>query len=284
MSETPLFIPAIEAHALPARRIDQTFEIRVMQPLLRRGETTRFPVLYLTDANAHFGMTSAIAQQLQLAGEVGRFILVGIGYPGDHALVGELLRRRDLIPARRRKLSEVTLARRVAGVLQPAQEKVGEADNFIAFIREQLIPFVNERFSTAPEARGYAGHSLGGGLGAHALLAHPDLFDRCILASPSLTFDGDEYLLDEAREFAAASRLRARVFIGVGEEEENSTVASIAKARFVSSARRLAEILRSSAGGSTDLYLRIYAGETHSSVWPFAFTHGLRRLFPPEQH
>ncbi len=281
----PVVVPALETHLIDSGRVDQQYRIEVMQPLRRRDEAQRFATLYLTDANAHFGMASGIVRQLQLAGEIDRFILVGIGYPGDNPLAGELLRRRDYIPPGRGRLSVASVARLIDGVIRPPVETVGRADDFLAFVGEELIPFIDDRYPTIAGERGYAGHSLGGGLGVHAMLTRPALFGRYIIASPSLSFDGDDYLLAEAAaRIAAGADLGARLFLGVGAEEELAEADAIAKARMVSSACRLAAMLREADLPDLDLSLAIHPGETHASVWPVTLTHGLRRLFPPAKN
>src|SRR5688572_22125261 len=92
---TRFHLPAVDARNLGR------FAIKVMMPILEKGGRERFPVVYMTDANTNFESTRAISLALQRAGHVARFILVGIGYPGDNPLVGELLRYRDLTSPRR---------------------------------------------------------------------------------------------------------------------------------------------------------------------------------------
>jgi predicted alpha/beta superfamily hydrolase len=123
---------------------------------------------------------------------------------------------------------------------------------------------------------------MGGGLGLHALFSRSDLFRRYLLVSPSISFEGEDYGIDEATDFIASREtLDARVFMAVGELEELDPEPSVAKARFVSSVSRLAAVLRRAQLPGLDLHVRIFPGETHASVWPVAFTHGVQFLYGP---
>jgi predicted alpha/beta superfamily hydrolase len=121
---------------------------------------------------------------------------------------------------------------------------------------------------------------MGGGLGLHALFSQPSLFTRYLLASPSICYGDNEYGIDEAREFIASGRHHdARVFLAAGELEELDADEAVAKPRFVSSVCRLAALLHNARVPGLDLSYRIFPGETHASIWPVAYTHGVQALY-----
>lgn len=271
-----LYIPSVDTHLLGQ------FQIQVMQPMMRRRHAERFPVLYLTDANSSFDFARAICHSLQYAGEVRRHILVGIGYPGESPFVGSLLRCRDLTSQRRPEIPDLPRTSRIERVAEipEGEARWGGADAFLAFIRGHLVPFIDERYPTLRGDCGYAGHSLGGGLGLHALFSQSDLFNRYLLCSASITYDGDDYGLHEAEEFIASGRaVDAQLDISVGGEEEFHSLPACSKPRFVSSFYRMVTRLRKISG--LRLSWEVLPGETHASVWPVAFTHGLRRVYEP---
>ncbi|GEM_PF-6300221 len=77
----------------------------------------------------------------------------------------------------------------------------GNANKFLEFIEQELIPFAEKEFNTS-EYRIFYGHSAGGGFGVYALLEKPELFDAYILATPNLWWD--DYSLVKAFQKRAA--------------------------------------------------------------------------------
>ena len=95
--EMPFHIPDVVTHQITSTNVDQTFAVHVWQPVTKKDGSEKFPVLYITDANGGIGMAELI-HWLHLGGDAPRFIIVGIGYPVDHAVGGLNLRNRDLTP------------------------------------------------------------------------------------------------------------------------------------------------------------------------------------------
>ncbi len=136
-----------------------------------------YPVVYLLDGNAHFHHTTGVAQFLAAQGRMPDVIVVAI--PNTD-------RARDLTP---RMWTDTTSAFPTAG----------GADDFLRFLREELIPHIDGAYRTAPY-RILIGHSFGGLFTTYALLTQPDLFQAHIAISPSLWWD-DEALIRSAEEF-----------------------------------------------------------------------------------
>jgi len=275
-------VPGVEVHTIRSKYVDQTYQVQVMQPVQRAGERERFPTLYVSDANLSFDFAKSISLSLQVSGQVRPFMLIGIGYPGDNPFVGQILRYRDFTSHYRAQTSVAPHAPTFAGVpeIESGKKRWGGAADFLAFVRHELIPFIDDRYPSAPNDRAYAGHSLGGGLGLHTLFSQSDLFSRYILTSPSIAYDNDDYGIREAQEFIASGRpLNAQVLLGVGELEELDPVAGVAKPRFVSSCCRLAALLNQARIPGLELTCRVYSGETHASVWPVAFSRAVRSLY-----
>ncbi len=279
-------IPDVETHLIASRNVEQTYEVRVMQPLMRTGERTRFPVLYITDGNMSFEVAKGISHSLQGPGQVRRYILVGIGYPGRNPHAGDIFRGRDYTSKRRAEIPGRTVSSPIEGVagIAAGKKRWQGADEFLAFVRDELSVLIDTKYPTVPGDRAYFGHSLGGGLGLHALFSQSDLFNRYVCSSPSISYDGDDYGIREAQDFiASGKRLDAKVYMSVGEEEELDPNPAISKPHFVSSVFRLASLLRGAQIPGLDLKVRSYDGETHASVWPIAFTHGVQFIFGPAE-
>lgn len=287
MAGKAFHIPCVAVHLIASAYVDQTYCIQVQQPLMRNGGNERFPALYISDANSSFDFAKDISLSLQAAGEVRPFMLVGIGYPGHNPYVGNILRRRDFTSERRAEVAGLPTESPIEGVpgFGNGAKTWGGASEFLAFVGNQLTGFIDENYPTIKEDRGYAGHSLGGELGLHALFSHPGLFNRYVLGSASLSYDGDDYGIREAQEFVASGKpLDARLFMAVGELEEFDPAPAVARPQFVSSFCKLLALLTRAQIRGLEFTGRIFAGESHASVWPVAFSHGVRTVYGPADH
>lgn len=221
-----------------------------------------FPVLYVLDGNAMFA-GFAETRRIQEASDVGKSIIVGVGYPGDQAY-------------HTRRLYDLT-----GGPMpQPwrdrfAKERVGGWDPFLDFLTGKLRTEIGKRFKIDLDRQALFGHSLGGLFAVHALYARPGAFHAIIAASPSL-FWHDREMLQAERDFAA--RLQAgkipkvaRVMVVAGEREETALERWDSEA-FVKRLEPLSAFgLRTRA--------EIYAGEGHMTVPSRAVSETLRFAF-----
>jgi predicted alpha/beta superfamily hydrolase len=165
-------------------------------------------VLYLTDANGQFGGTVDVIRLMQLSRHLPPLLVVGIGY--RVATIADTLhqRTRDLTPT-----AWPAYAR-----FEPERTDMGGAPDFLAFIRDELMPWVRGRYGSSPDAT-YFGHSLGGLFGTYALLRAPDTFTRYVIGSPSLWWHSRAIFDQEAEYAATHDDLAARVFFGIGSDE-----------------------------------------------------------------
>src|SRR5947208_13717257 len=99
----------------------------------------------------------------------------------------------------------------------------GGASKFLAFMRDELIPFINGRYPTNPADRAYFGQSLGGLFGVYVLLTKPDTFTRYIIGSPSIWWGGEDALKLATDYEKTHDDLSATVFIGIGALEEDAS-------------------------------------------------------------
>jgi|SRR5579871_901279 len=276
------YVPPVATHLITSRVIAQTFQVQVMQPLMHKEVADRFPVLYLTDANLAFDFAKSIAHSLQSIGQVGRFILVGIGYPSDNPFAGDILRCRDLTASSWPEFPDLPRESDIEGVpgIDTREPAWGGAGAFLQFIRHELIPKIDDAYPSIVGDRAYFGHSLGGSFGLHILFNEPDLFTRYALSSPGISHAGDDFYLREAERYIASGRrLDATVFMSVGGEEEFEPL--FAKTQMVSSFYRLAGLLQRANIAGLKLLPQVFPSETHLGVWPVAFSHAIQTLFGP---
>lgn len=71
----------------------------------------------------------------------------------------------------------------------------GDADQYLDFLADELVPFLRDTYRTTGDRVGIAGSSLGGLVSLYGCWTRPDVFDRCGVFSPSLWWDNG-YLSD----------------------------------------------------------------------------------------
>jgi uncharacterized protein len=142
----------------------------------------RFPVLYLLDGDAHFHSVSGLIQILGTGVNGTRIIpeMIIVAIPNTD-------RTRDLTP---------THTSTMDGKEQEWLKTSGGGNNFLRFIKEELIPDIEKKYPTAGY-RVLVGHSFGGIATIHAMYTMPDVFDSFVAIDPSLWWD-DHILLKRA--------------------------------------------------------------------------------------
>lgn len=270
-------VPKVERFRLASKAVGDSFEIRVLMPPAIPGETTRFPVLYMTDVHGGF-LIDPDAMRLMMIGDVPRFIAVGIGYASaSNILEGLLVRARDLTQVA--ATAEVGGSFPIANMVRP-QVPTGGADKFLAFIRDELMPAIDARYPTDPKERGYWGDSLGGLFGTWVLFTKPDTFNRYILGSSSFWWANEDVMKVAEKYLATHADLTATVFMGVGGLEEDPNF------KMVTNQLKLERMLRAKKFPGLSLTTRIFPDETHTTVAAMSLIRGLVSVYgapSPEQ-
>jgi uncharacterized protein len=135
--------------------------------------------------------------------------VVGIGYRLGGLEDTVAVRTRDLTPTGDEQFA----------ALFPEQSRMGGAGALLRFIRDELMPWVNSRYSTDPADTMYFGHSAGGLFGTYVLLTEPETFRRYAIGSPSLWWDNEVSFAYEQAYADTHTDLDAKVFFGVGANE-----------------------------------------------------------------
>jgi predicted alpha/beta superfamily hydrolase len=218
-------------------------------PGYERGER-RYPVLYFTDGERHLPLLATTVRFLADAGRMPEVILVGLSHPD---------RTRDLTPTRGKIVQD-------RGAAVP-YETSGGADRFLAFVAQELVPWVDRSYRTE-RFRILAGHSFGGLFALHAATSRPGVFQAVIAASPTLTWDGDLPVRRVREALATAPGLGGTIVFSMGEEGRLSDT-------------RFEELTRALRGGGAALRARglHLAGEDHLTTPYPTYYAGLREVF-----
>lgn len=158
---------------------------------------------------------------------------------------------------------------RMTGVKDIPAEELGHASVLLGFLRDQLLPRLQADFAFGE--RWIIGHSFSGLFGLYTLFHEPSLFDKYLLASPSIWWD-DRVMLDiEAAYAESHDDLPARVFLTAGEQE-------IDEYAILANMIEMSTRLRGRGYPSLEVEHAILPTESHSSTIGAAVSRGVRRL------
>ena len=175
--------------------LNEDRSIYVNLPESYTESTFRYPVLYLLDAEYEFHHTTGTISFLSGTGKIPEVIVVGIVNTN---------RSRDLTPE------------------APNDEEskafwgeIGGADTFRRFIKEELIPFIDNTYRTI-DYRLVRGQSFGGLFGIYDVLREDPIFDAYITTSPSVTWN-ENSLFKQLTQTDFTDKKFTKVYIGEAE-------------------------------------------------------------------
>ncbi len=200
-SSPAAIVPFSEMHILSSDNYENDFLITVGFPLSYGASDQTYPVLYMLDGNIEFAIGQSLAPLMAFGQEAPEVIVVGIGYAVEDIMQVLELRARDLPP------TETDMGG-------------GGAEAFLAFITDELKPYVEENFAVDTGKEILFGHSDAGLFATYAMFQDPGGFEYYIIGSPTYYWDDGVMFSYEAQYAAANSDLSAKVFIGVGAAEE----------------------------------------------------------------
>lgn len=189
----------------------------------------RLPVLFVTDGDVWTTMVPAMARAGVQTGQLPSMLVVTIRYgfdlsPGALPVPLQSVTRRatDFTPVHDEAYLDAVrpFTQQIFGVPWP-DVPLGRAADFLAFIDDELKPFLASRYPVDLENAALVGHSLGALFTLHVLFASPDSFARYIAISPPAEY-GDEVLFDEEKRLA--NGVDKRLFLGIGALDAPRTV------------------------------------------------------------
>ena len=272
------FVAGTDSWVASSATTKRQYQISVTLPLNYASSGQVYPVVYATDANFHFGTLVETARALRLENLIPDLIIVGIGWPVGHAVNAIAPRSLDLTPTADPAWVEAG-RRDWPRNGWPAPEGSGGGPGFLRFIREELIPSIEQKYRTHANDRAYYGFSLGGLFGIYALLNNEGTFQRFILGSPAL-FWQNRVMFEQERAYATTQkRLPARVFFSVGLDEDATALAELSNQAFVSNLRDFVGVLEQRRYEGLILRAQYFDGERHNSVAGMTMSRGLRFIY-----
>ncbi|MDP2213008.1 alpha/beta hydrolase [Phenylobacterium sp.] len=264
----PYALKDTQVWSVPDPVSGRDYEVFVSLPAGYEAEPQRrYPVLYVTDADYAFPILRQIARRINLDGPVTEdFILVGLSYAKGEG--GAASRSRDYTPVPCHPASRCALAH-------------GGGDAYQAYLKGEVLPFIEGRFRADPDARVLLGHSYGGLLGAQILFTDPTMFRSYVLGSPSFWF-GQRHIMTMEADYAQANKdLPADVFMYIGAfETPGPTPRHASRYDMVGEMTAMEQVLKSRNYPSLSLRSTVLADEDHLTVAPAGFTRALLAVLP----
>lgn len=228
---------------------------------------TRYPVIVTLDADYQFAIAAMHLEHLaDRMDQAPSAILVSIAYAGVYP-------DRDRYRAERTR--DYTPIFFPTGGYGPVfQARSGGGPDFLRMIEEEALPLIERRYRADAADRTLVGHSYGGLFAAWVLQTRPDLFMRYLMASPSLWYAEQMILRNE--EALTQTRLprKTYAYLGVGSYEEQPERGG----HMVTEMQRFAEQLAARGDPNLIVDSRVFEDETHASIFPAAFSTGIRHL------
>lgn len=160
-------IPGSQLQKITSAIVGQEYDLYIHLPRNYGSKDQKHPVLFLLDAQWDFPLVTAIFGQQFYDGFLPGLVIVGITWGGKNPNY-DSLRARDLTP------------NNVAPLRQS-----GGAPKFLAFIKNELIPFIDSKYLVSDD-RTLMGSSFGGLFTLYALFNETKLFQRYVLTSPAV--------------------------------------------------------------------------------------------------
>jgi predicted alpha/beta superfamily hydrolase len=206
----------------------------------------RFPVMYVLDGGDYFEAFAGMAKYMSLFEMIPQMIVVAVAHED--------------------RMKEFTYT--------PANEETGEwptsggAENFRAFLSDELVPYVDDSFRTHP-FRILVGHSLAGLFAVETLSRSPKLFQATIALSPSLYWNQFEWLKNAEDFLGQYDSLKHFLFI-TGEQKDEEETDYLDKFKYMSETK---------APKNFSYVYRCYPEESHASVALPGLFSNLKQLF-----
>jgi predicted alpha/beta superfamily hydrolase len=202
---------------------------------------THYPVVILLDGLANFQHATATVDFLSRNGRIPQMIVIGIP---------NTARTRDFTPTR-----------------VDDRETSGGGEEFLRFVGEELVPFIDGRYRTQPY-RVVFGHSLGGMFAAYALFTDPEVFGGYIAASPALDWDDGHVIGLAERTLGAKPELEKALYITLGDEPD-----------YVDALKRFTRLLKKSKSSGLRWEYTVMEDDDHMSTPMKSLYQGLEMVF-----
>jgi len=204
------------------------------------GGSARYPVLYTFQSFFHH--VSGIADYLANIDAAPEMIVVSVRDYSSAELSPEVL---------------------------PSDPDSGGAARFLRFFSDELLPFVDARYRTAPYRLLYAG-SFGGGFVVYSALVKPATFNAYLAATPAIDYEGQsQYIATHAESWLSGGVFHNR-FLFMAVEDDPALAATM---------EAFTNLLRRAAPAGLTWEYHHWADEDHGTLPHRVVLRGLSQTF-----
>ena len=237
-----------------------SYQISTWFPPNYPQDNRKYPVIYLLDGEAFIGLVSGIVSGLIWGLVIPDCLVVGVGH--DINTFDEWWKARavDFNPPKNPNVTSPEW-------MQPFKDR--RAPDFLRFLKNELIPFIESAYQADPADRCLAGYSLGGQFSIYSLFHEPELFHKYFIGSGIWEHMLPDYLTYEEQLARQRKSLPVRAFFSVGSLEDDQ----------VPYFPQFIEALK--CRNYDDFYLEslVIEGVNHGSGAAIAYIHGLPALY-----
>jgi predicted alpha/beta superfamily hydrolase len=245
------FVAAQERHpisdSLYSNVLKEQRPIKVLVPeTYKPGSDEKYEVIFITDGEWAMDPFSFVYKWAQDEKYVPPAILVSIP---NRYVDNKNQRDRDFLP-----------------VHVPNPEISGGADNFLSFIKNELIPYVESKY---PSNKIYSiyGHSYGGLFTLYALLKEPQLFEVYYATDPPFGWNNDYLIKMAAEKLENLSSNKVLWLAGITETYKYQGI------------DRLDSVLHEKASKNLKWQMVTFPNEKHNSVRLKAMYDGIKFVY-----
>lgn len=261
---SPVTLANTEIRSLTSSKVQgYEYKIYVALPDGYQSSMDNYPVVYFLDASNQFAMFVQTYRLLRAFNEIPPLLLVGIAH--ENNFISD--RARDFTPTH---LTQEQVKERYGPGMANFFPVSGGANEFLQFIKDEAIPFIEKEYRVKAYERGLFGHSAGGLFVAYTLFNTPKLFDKYLIASSAVWWDNYIVLQDETVYNRNHKNLEASVLATVGGEEGELIVGAW---------KHLRDRLESRSYSGLDFSAIMMERESHVSVPPRTYSRALRVLY-----
>ena len=206
-SDVSAKLPSPILETIYSEIVDHTYKIFISLPLNYSPQEKSYPVLYYLDAWTYTDVLNSAVNRLTYYNHINPVILVGISYETNFKGKGKV-RTRDYVPS------------------LESTDTVHRADDFLQFIKTELIPHIESKYAVNQNDRGLLGHSYGGLFCTWVLRQEPELFQKMGISSPSLEYKDNALFNDEKLLTNIKDVKDLKVLISCGALESKSTISN----------------------------------------------------------
>jgi predicted alpha/beta superfamily hydrolase len=230
LAEVPVIHDTLYSNVLKEKR-----PLEIVLPLNYKPDgSEKYDVLYTTDGEYTTRIVSSFAQFLGI-----QFIPANIVVSIPNTSTGEQRHReRDMLPTH------------AEGV-----EESGGAGNFLTFIKDELMPYINRKYRCSGMNTLY-GSSYAGVFTMYAFLKEPHLFQSFLLADPAFHWD-KQYMIGLAGETLPGLSFTNTTLLITGRAGDALRYMGVAA---------MDSVLKAKAPAGLRWKMNVYSDETHNSM------------------